>query len=162
MKYLYIFFLVGAIAQASHGQACGPEAKQAVMVVDGRSPIEDAAPADKAVLYVISTKAAGLQMKVSADRQWIGAIQDAHRYFVAALEPGKHDLCARMDRHAFLASSTEQADLPVQLEAGKKYYVKEWVTVGLSENRMHLTQISEEEAQPLLKKSKRVELRDKL
>jgi len=140
------------------GQICGPDVKHSTKRVDGKSPLETSPPSDKAVIYVLAPtyEVGNRQMKLSADRQWIG-VNEHHSYFVAALEPGEHEFC-------FKSGSGRVSELVARLklttEAGKSYFLLQHTSVGF-QAFSSLEQVSPEDAAILLKKCKRMEFFEK-
>jgi hypothetical protein len=141
------FLFISAIL--AHAQLCGPDVKHSTKRLDGKSPLETNAPPDKAVVYVIApTMEAGphYQVKISADRKWIGINQN-HTYFVAALEPGEHDFCAKY--------RDDVGHLTLTLEAGKTYFLhQELNIVGVVRTLPILQKVTREDADVILEKCK--------
>lgn len=138
--------LLLASAIPAKAQLCGPDVKHSTKGANGKSPLETSPPAGKALVYVLSPHygVGRMQMKVSADRVWIG-VNQAHRYFVAALDPGTHYFCAEYSKNA--------THLKLAVEAGKSYFL-------LCDPDV-LQELMAEEAAVLLVKCKRMEFFEK-
>jgi hypothetical protein len=147
-------------AVTASAQICGPDVKHSTKRVESRSPLEMNPPSDKAVVYVLAPtyEAGSVQLKLSSDRVWIGVNQH-HSYFVAALEPGEHELCSKSGSGRV---SGYVARLTLKVEAGKTYYVLQHTTVQpFAVGSSDLTTVSAEDAAILLKKCKRMEFSEK-
>src|SRR5579859_5394893 len=74
MAVILFFWLSGFLAIGASAQICGPDVKHSTKLAEGKSPLETSPPPDKAVVYVLApTEEAGSkQMKISADRSWVG------------------------------------------------------------------------------------------
>jgi hypothetical protein len=155
MAAILFFGLSGFLASGARAQICGPDVKHSTARAEGKSPLETASPSDKAVVYVLAptNEAGDKQMKISADRSWIG-INRHHTYFVAALEPGTHELCSRIGSGRV---SDLVARLKLTVEAGKSYFILQHATVSPFSISSTLTEISGQDAAILLKKCKRIE-----
>ncbi|HXM32268.1 MAG TPA: DUF2846 domain-containing protein [Chthoniobacterales bacterium] len=140
----------------ARAQICGPDVKHSTKKVEGKSPLETNPPAGKAVVYVLAPTYEGgyLQMKVSADRVWIG-VNQYKSYFVAALDPGEHDFCSK--------SGDNATHLKLTLEAGKSYYLRQDTVakMGVGMPPTTLQELTAEDAAVLLKKCKRMEFAEK-
>jgi len=143
-------------AAPARGQLCGPDVKHSTKKVEGKSPLETNPPGGKALVYVLSPTYEGgyLQMKVSADRVWIG-VNQYKSYFVVALEPGAHDFCSK--------SGDNATHLKLTLEAGKSYYLRQDTVakMGVGMPPTTLQELTAEDAAVLLKKCKRMEFAEK-
>lgn len=149
--------LLGGVA--SSAQICGPDVKHTTKPAEARSPLETAPPSDKALLYVLAPtyEAGQKQMKLSADRFWIG-VNLNHSYFVAALDPGIHEFCSKVGSGRV---SDLVARLKLTLEPGKTYFLLQHATVTPFSISSTLTEVSAEDAAILLKKCKRMEFLEK-
>jgi len=156
-RTLTAFIALASIgALRAHGQLCGPDVNHSTRRVEGKSPIETAPPAGKALVYVLAPTYEGgsIQNKVSADRVWIG-VNQYKSYFVVALEPGAHDFCTKTGQNA--------NHLKLDLEAGRSYFLKQDTLMGngIGRKATSLSEISAEDAAFLLKKCKRMEFFEK-
>ena len=157
MHRLLVFVaLMLSVATYTGAQLCGPDVKLSTKRVKGKSPLETNPPADKALVYVLAPTYEGgyLQMKMSADRSWIG-VNQYKSYFVAALSPGVHDFCSKMGDNA--------THLKLTLEAGKSYFLRQDAVAksGMGKPPTTLLELSQEDAAFLLKKCKRLEFAGK-
>ena len=78
-------------------------------------------------------------------------------YFVAALDPGTHDICSK--------SGPNLAHLKLTLEAGKSYFLEQHVVTGWNSWEMHgpvtLQELTAEDAAARCNKCKRTEFYEK-
>jgi hypothetical protein len=157
-RTLIAILLVATFGTVARAQLCGPDVKHSAWRVESQSPLEANPPAGKALVYVLSPRQGGgmSQVKVSADRVWIG-VNEMDTYFVAALDPGTHDFCSK--------SGPNVAHLKLTLEAGKSYYLEQHVVIGWNSWKMHgrttLQEITEEDTAGICKKCKRMEFSEK-
>lgn len=156
MKTTTIIAILLFAAGPARCQLCGPDVKHSTKRANGKSPLETNPPTDKALVYVLAPTYEGgyLQMKLSADRVWIG-VNQYKSYFVSTLEPGEHDFCSK--------SGDNATHLKLTLEAGKSYFLRQdsVAKLGIGKPPTSLHELSAEDAAVLLKKCKRIEFFEK-
>jgi hypothetical protein len=150
MAKLTLAMLFLCLAIPARSQICGPAAKFDSKTVSTKAAVEDSPPTGKALVYVFSKGTAiAWDRMISLDREWIGILR-TNNYFVAAVAPGKHDLCG------VIPKSDTPATAVVELEAGKSYYFQFIQNLGyLATPSFSLSKISAEDAKVFLNKSKR-------
>jgi hypothetical protein len=150
MAKLTLVMLFLCLAIPARSQICGPATKFDSKTVSTKAAVENDPPTDKALVYVFSKgTAAAWDRMISLDREWIGILRTSN-YFVAAVQPGKHDLCG------VIAKSDTPATLEVELEGGKSYYFQFIQNIGFFTTlSFSLSKISAEDAKVFLRKSKR-------
>jgi hypothetical protein len=156
MRPFLLGILILFVTASANAQLCGPDVKHTTRRVEGKSTLETSVPPDTAIVYVIApTSESGphYQVKTSVDRKWIGINQN-HTYFVAAIEPGKHDFCAKY--------RNDLGHLSLTLEAGKTYFIRQDLGIGVSWRALPaLQEVSQEDAIAMLKKCKLMEFAEK-
>lgn len=100
----------------------------------------------KALVYILRPTAFGalIRMTVKCDTVPIGSTK-ANNYIYAMLDPGPHTL---------ISHSENTFKLDITLEAGKTYYIKQQVKMGIAIAETGLVIIDEQEGQKYLKKCK--------
>lgn len=97
-------------------RACGPKKAKYNVSPDKQHHPTGTQTADTALIYVIRPKSfQGLQAKVAVDGEWMGA-NLSQGYFFFTLQPGEHYFCS---------VSGNRIILPLVVEAGKTYYLKQ-------------------------------------
>jgi len=102
--------------------------------------------ADKAIVYIIRPSGYGalVRMSIELDDTHIGAT-GAGRYVYTIAEPGQHTLVSKAESNASLS---------ITLEAGKVYYIKQQVKMGLLYAETGLKILDEKDGLKFLKKCK--------
>lgn len=130
-----MFAAVAAVALLASGCASVP------MATDNRNAELQtfaAPPAGKAGLYVYrnSVVGQGIKRAVYLDGQLLG--QTANKvYFYRELEPGRHELSTQ--------SEFGSNDVAFNAQAGKHYFARQVIKVGLLSGRAGIEMVSEEE-----------------
>lgn len=103
-------------------------------------------PEGKALVYILRPSAMGfaIGMKVTCNNKEIGKTH-GKKFIYKALEPGNY---------MFISHAENKAELPLQLEAGKKYYIEQQVKMGIIMARSKLVKLTETVAIEKLKKCK--------
>lgn len=93
---------------------------------------------DKALIYIIRDTMLGMaiQTKLAVDGQWVG-VNKGNNYFFISVTPGKHYFCSRAENHSAMA---------LTVEAGKTYYIRQEVVMGIMKARTKLEVMDEETA----------------
>jgi hypothetical protein len=102
-------------------------------------------PADgKALVYILRPATLGLvvRMFLNCDSVHIGSTM-AHNFVYVMLEPGTHTLMSTSENHS---------TLEITVEAGKVYYIKQEVKMGIAIAETGLKLVDETEGQKYLKK----------
>jgi hypothetical protein len=103
------------------------------------------APADKALIYIVRPDFLGSAIKftVECDGTRIGAT-GGKRFIYTIQSPGKHKIVSRAEN---------DAEIEVEVEAGKIYYVQQIPTMGVMKARNKLVLLNETEGKEKLGKS---------
>lgn len=103
-------------------------------------------PLGKSLVYIMRPSSSGfaIKMTVECDYKYIGSIK-AKRFIYTILDPGKHK---------FLSRSENDFELELTLEAGKTYYIKQLVKLGVVVARTKLQIVDEIEGKSILSKCK--------
>ncbi len=93
--------------------------------------------ADKALIYVVRSGRAALkvQTKLAVDGIWKG-VNRTKNYFFFHVEPGEHYFCSRAENRSVVLAT---------VEAGKTYYLGQYIYPGMWKARTELILLSEEE-----------------
>lgn len=122
------------------------------------NPLPLASPeAGKAQIVFLETEEtdgqvlSGVETYLGVDGTWIGATK-GNSYFVAAVSPGRHHLCANWQ--ADFAYEWQRTSLaPLNVEAGRVYYFRVNVvhirTNGIDYHSLNLTPVNEDEGRYL-------------
>jgi hypothetical protein len=126
-------------------KACGTEEVNYDAKTDKSERPLPPQPADKALIYVVRTAMIGYKIhsKLAVDGKWMG-VNRGGTYFYFTLDAGEHFFCSE---------SENQDYLPLQVEAGKTYYLKQQVEMGLFKARTNLTVLTEDEGKKALAKT---------
>lgn len=145
-KNKFIFLLL-IIFTVSSGQIFGQDAKEEKLKACGTKKVNykaktdkkqhptPAAPADKALIYVLRPTIIGLKInsKLAVDGEWVG-VNRGKTYFFFTVEPGERYFCSE---------SENQDYLKLKVEAGKTYYLQQKVEMGLFKARTNLVVMEE-------------------
>lgn len=125
-------------------KACGTKEVNYNASTDKKQHPTPAAPADKALIYVVRTTILGMKIhsKLAVDGEWKG-VNRGKTYFFFTVEPGERYFCSESENQDFLK---------LNVEAGKTYYLKQEVKFGTWKARTNLVQLSEEEGKKSLEK----------
>ena len=102
-------------------------------------------PADKALIYVVRTAIIGYKIhsKLAADGKWMG-VNRGGTHFYFTLEPGEHFFCSESENQDYIS---------LKVEAGKTYYLKQQVEMGMFKARTNLIVLNEEEGKKAVAKT---------
>jgi pyruvate/2-oxoglutarate dehydrogenase complex dihydrolipoamide acyltransferase (E2) component len=135
-----------AIAGAElEAKACGPADEGFPTETDKTQHPTPAAPADKALVYVVRPTNSGsrIQTRLGINGMWVGA-NNGNNYFFVTLDPGLYYFCSQgQDRSA----------LALNVEAGKTYYLQQTVTTGMTRSRSSLDIVTDQSGQEGLTKA---------
>lgn len=148
MKYkigLNLIFLFFVIILAIALGSCNSVAKLpgTNVKINGKLALKKLHPPEgKALVYIIRNKSMGMVAKLylDIDRRVIGQTQ-GKQFLYTFLEPGKHLIVSRGEN---------VSELPIQLEAGKTYFIQQKPKMGLFSMRSKLIRMEEEEAKRYL------------
>ena len=116
-------------------KACGTESVNFKASTDkDQHPTPDA-PADKALVYVMRKTMLGhrIHSKLAVNGKWMG-VNRGKTYFYFTLDPGEHFFCSESENQDYLA---------LTVEAGKTYYLKQRVEMGMWKARTDLAVVDE-------------------
>lgn len=124
-------------------KACGTEKVNYTEGTDKTQHPTPPAPADKAMIYVLRTSMLGYKIntKLAVDGKWMG-MNRGKTYFFFPLEPGEHFFCSEAENQDYLA---------LTVEAGKTYYLKQGIEMGLWKARTSLTVLDDKKGEEELK-----------
>jgi len=99
---------------------------------------------DAAIIYVVRNSSVGLAIKfwAFADDDFLG-VSRGKSYFFAEVPPG---------RHTFWSKAENVSALDLEVKAGRTYFLKQGVRIGLGKARVKLVQIDEAEGRKLINK----------
>ena len=119
-------------------KACGTESVNYNASTDKKQHPTPDAPAEKALIYVMRTTILGYKIhsKLAVDGNWMG-VNRGKTYFFFELEPGEHFFCSEAENQDYMA---------LTVEAGKTYYLKQRVEMGVWKARTDLAIIDEAKA----------------
>jgi hypothetical protein len=126
-------------------KACGTEQVNYEAKTDKTDRPLPEQPADKALIYVVRTAIIGYKIhsKLAVDGKWVGVNRGA-TYFYLTLDAGEHFFCSESENQDYLA---------LKVEAGKTYYLKQQVEMGMWKARTNLTILNEEEGKKAVAKT---------
>lgn len=126
-------------------KACGTEEVNYDAKTDKTERPLPAQPADKALIFVVRTAMIGYKIhsKLAVDGKWMG-VNRGGTHFYFTLEPGEHFFCSESENQDYLA---------LTVEAGKTYYLKQQVEMGVFKARTNLTVLNEEEGKKAVSKT---------
>lgn len=126
-------------------KACGTEEVNYDAKTDKTDRPLPEQPADKALIYIVRTAMIGYKIhsKLAVDGKWMG-VNRGGTHFYFTLEPGEHFFCSE---------SENQDYLPLTVEAGKTYYLKQQVEMGMFKARTNLVVLNEEEGKKAVTKT---------
>ena len=125
-------------------KACGDKEVDFKVETDKKQHPTPAAPADKAMVYVIRPTGMGgkIQTKLAVDGKWIGGNR-GNNYFFFTLDPGEHYCCSQAENRSLLL---------LKVEAGKTYYLQQKIKMGMWKARNKLVLLDEAEGKEDLAK----------
>ena len=153
-KLLFLSLIILFTIQISFAQdnyeklkACGTKEVHFNIDTDKKQHPTPAAPADKALIYVLRPTMIGfgVQSKFAVDGEWLG-VNRGKTYFYLFVEPGERFFCSKAENEDYIK---------LTVEAGRTYYLQQKVEVGFFKARTNLVQMKEEEG---IKKLKDVNL----
>ena len=110
------------------------------------NPVKPQIKEDKALIYVMRPSFVGFAVpfKVYLDNKPVG-LTKGKSYFFFYTSPGKHII---------KTAAGNTTEIPLELEAGKKYYIKQDIILDaiLPKNKAQI--VSEEEGEKIIKKTK--------
>ncbi len=150
-----------AVQSAAYQQACGSvdqkvEAELQPVAAKGAAVTPDAG---QALLYLIEDQDeigaacvhCGVTVRLGADGRWVG-VTNGNSYAAVSLAPGVHHLCANWQSHLKKLSHREIYLMPLDVEAGKVYYMRVHVMDAFNSTVMALSleALNEDEGKMLL------------
>lgn len=134
MKQTKLIYILIFILFILHG--CGVQ--KASLATDIKSK-QLTAPTGKGIVYIIRPNAYGfaVKFKVTCDENYIGSTF-GKRFIYAVLDPGKHQIISKAEN---------DADLEVNIEADKIYYIEQIPKMGLmmARNKLELLSVGGKE-----------------
>lgn len=132
----------GQDEKAEKLKACGTKKVNYKASTDKKQHPTPAAPADKALIYVLRPTLFGMKInsKLAVDGEWKG-VNRGKTYFFFTVEPGERYFCSE---------SENQDYLKLTVEAGKTYYLQQKVELGVWKARTNLVVMTEEEGRKKL------------
>ncbi|HEX9959422.1 MAG TPA: DUF2846 domain-containing protein [Pyrinomonadaceae bacterium] len=126
-------------------KACGTEKVNYDAKTDKTDRPAPEQPADKALIYVVRTAMLGYKIhsKLAVDGKWMG-VNRGNTHFYFTLDAGEHFFCSESENQDYLA---------LKVEAGKTYYLKQQVEMGMFKARTNLTVLNEEEGKKAVAKT---------
>jgi len=154
IAFIAVFFAVTASAQKTSAEleqekkelrakACGTEKVDYKQKTDkAQHPTPDP-PADKAMIYVLRTSMLGYKIasKLAVDGKWMG-VNRGKTYFYFTVDPGKRYFCSEAENQDYLS---------LDVEAGKTYFLKQRVEMGMWKARTDLVTVDEAKGREELK-----------
>ena len=124
-------------------KACGTEKVDYKQNTDKAQHPTPEPPADKSLVYVLRTSMLGYKInsKLAVDGKWMG-VNRGKTYFFFTVDPGKRYFCSEAENQDYLS---------LDVEAGKTYYLKQRVEMGMWKARTDLVALDEAKGKEELK-----------
>ena len=128
--------------QELRAKACGTESVNYTARTDKKNHPTPDAPADKALIYILRPTIIGYKInsKLAVDGVWTG-VNRGRTYFYLTLDPGEHYFCSEAENQSYL---------PLNVEAGKTYFLQQKVEAGMWKARTNLVVMNEVEGRKKL------------
>ncbi len=124
-------------------KACGTEKVDYKQKTDKAQHPTPEPSADKAMIYVLRTSMLGYKIasKLAVDGKWMG-VNRGKTYFYFSVDPGKRYFCSEAENQDYLS---------LDVEAGKTYFLKQRVEMGMWKARTDLVVVEEAKGREELK-----------